>query len=344
MSGPATGGGGSGDIFGNIFGSRDDKIEQNIPGYTIVKLPGRMQMLPAAPSAGSGSGDGVSGMPGAGGYGGYGGRTRFMHQAGTQEGDRERALEYQRRRSSMYELTHLGRPGYPMPSGYPGPGNVSAPYTPGESISGQQGPYPGLPPWPTGLPMPPPPHHYMYPENTDEGAYERALWKAQKAQRYEGIYQQAPQLRPAAATPQPAGAPALPGQPVPTVAVPAQSVTGAPSPYGNIPLNQLPQKFNQLPAVVAPSANAAPSAPPAETSYNQAPGSGPPKSQSTIDAILSTLGNMLQGRSTPAFGPAEPGQATPSAPPVGPQSFNQLKGPDTGSMRYEPLPDEEEAA
>jgi hypothetical protein len=332
MSGPAAGGGGSGDPFGNLFGNRnDEKIEQNIPGYTIVKLPGKMQMLPGDPNAP------MPGIPG--GTGGTGsmpggfGRTIFRYAAGTPQGIQEREMERQRRHAMLYQLNQQGQTNYPMPS-------QVDPNT-GQSVPAQQGPYPGLTAWPAGLPMPPPVHHFLYPKGTDAGTYERAKWNAEEAQRKQRLYEQFPQLQPAAQAVQTPGAPAL---------VPGQAMApAAASPYAGLPLSGLPA---QLPAMAAPPA-AAPSVPP--TSYNQNPAppvpapSAPPAGAptSTVGAILDTLKNMWEGKRTPAFGGTEPGQATPSAPPVGPQSFNVPKGPDDGSMRYNPLPesdDEEEAA
>jgi hypothetical protein len=360
MSGPATGGGGSGDPFGNIFGSRDDKIEQNIPGYTIVKLPGRIQMLPGPPTTAA-DGTVTPGVtPGAGGgYTTLAGKHRYAAQWDTPAGVQERlnrtnqaaAYKAQIVQNNMIAQGLLpantppiiampgaaGAAARPAAGAWPASTTGTTTYTPASTTTPAAAVAPAYVPSQGGQPLFDPATGRVMAKQPTTPAGVRALmlkWQTNNDQR--ALMQQPP------------------------LSFDEYQKYGAQgkTPMTNVITPQVNSQaiYNQqTPAAAAAPAAVTPSAPP--TSYNQNPvtpvptPSAPPAtalpappaaSGGTIGAVLDTLKNLWTGTRTPAFGGTEPGQATPSAPPVGPQSFNDPRGPQTGDMRYEPLPDDAE--
>jgi hypothetical protein len=135
MSGPAAGGGGSGNFFGNLFGGDKEDIKQTVPGYTIVPLPGRTTLMPGV------TGNIFTGATGATGLNPLTGRTHYQYNANTPQGVAER--EAARQQANQYKTNLFlggnapvgGPPGWsPITQGYdinnPPPGANAVPATP----------------------------------------------------------------------------------------------------------------------------------------------------------------------------------------------------------------------
>jgi hypothetical protein len=132
MSGPVAGGGGNGNFFSNLFGGgKDESITQNIPGYTIVRLPGKLQMLPGDPGVTGNIFTGATGAaltPGAM----VGGRHHFQFSADTPQGQQERAAVTQRIRQLQNQSTFGGGTPEVIPSAPQGWSPVAQGYPVGQ--------------------------------------------------------------------------------------------------------------------------------------------------------------------------------------------------------------------
>jgi hypothetical protein len=122
MSGPVAGGGGNGNFFGNLFGGgKDESITQNIPGYTIVRLPGKLQMLPGDPNTSTGvTGNIFTGSTGAAPGVGLGSRHVYQFRADTPQGQQERQAVNQRiQQLKMGTLGNVAGATYTLPGWSP---------------------------------------------------------------------------------------------------------------------------------------------------------------------------------------------------------------------------------
>ena len=379
MSGPAVGGGGSGDLFGgNLFGGGSSNIQQNVPGYTIVPLPGRMQMLPGSPVGYDAQGNPlqagsvVPGMAGAP----YG-RHHFMYGPDDPRGAQERAA-YQAGNARAAALARYGQQYGNMPGGNVPAGNAAPDALPNAPAASDGGAKPWMNDARVRTKSQADAANYMYENQVGPKQWPAPGWypgmgvgeaKARVAIMLSNqptdstLAPTVPIVQRPGETPQMAVARTRKEQAI-DAALSKDTQKIAPQQQYTIDTNTQSLPPGQTAVTPVPTAenpldvstrNATINQPPAGT-----PGSQPSpediKKQAT-PGILENIGRMWNIITHPSAPPPDAAAPPPlpNAPPsVGPQgmldptaasyaSFANLRGPATGSMRYEPLPDEEAA-